>query len=272
MGVMPLLCKYSRALATNDSTMDIADVIARATLTITALNGRDKESVEEWLRNLRKGKLASIGTMPAMVGNQDNTVTIQPFQATASTLTDLIEYHQYLKAGLFNELGLNSNYNMKRESINSNESQLNDDMLHPLIDDMLKMRKEFCEQVNEMFGTNISVEYDSAWKDNEIENEAAIEAIEAEAETTEDIANETDNIEAAPENEEVLIDETENEETVADEVPAEEEDTEEVDTEEVAECDILPEVIEGLTEAVETLADAISEDAPAEEKKEGDTE
>ena len=65
----------------------------------------------------------------------------------------------------------------------------------------------------------------------------------------------------------MLIDETENEETVADEVPAEEEVIEEV-----AENDILPEVIEGLTEAVETLADAISEDAPAEETKEGDTE
>ena len=263
MGVMPMLCKYARALATNDSTMDIADVIARATLTITALNGRDKESVEEWLRNLRKGKLASIGTMPAMVGNQDNTVTIQPFQATASTLTDLIEYHQYLKAGLFNELGLNSNYNMKRESINSNESQLNDDMLHPLIDDMLKMRKEFCEQVNEMFGTNISVDFDSAWKDKEIENEVAIDAMET--------ANETDNTEAAQQDEDVLIDESENEETV----PAEEfEDQPEEQTEdqtEGTETDILPEIVEPIVEALEDIKDAIEgEEVPSEETKEGE--
>lgn len=263
MGVMPLLHRYSRALATNDSTMDIADVLARATLTITALTSRDKESAEEWLRNIRKGKLAAIGELPAMAGNQDRSINIQPFQSTASTLTDLIEYHQYLKAGLFNELGLNSNYNMKREAINSNESQLNDDMLHPLIDDMLKMRKEFCEKVNDMFGTDISVEFDSAWMDNKIENKVALDVMESEAEAADQVTNETDNSEAAPETDEELITETENEE-ITEEAPDEEEKTEEVTTE----TDILPEVISELTDAVEELADAITDDGSGE--KEGE--
>ena len=267
-GIMPLLMRYCSQLVENDVTMNVADILARATLTITALTDTDRQSVEQWFKKIRKGELGAIGELPAMAGNQDRSVNIQPFQSTASTLTDLIEYHQYLKAGLYNELGLNSNYNMKRESINSNESQLNDDMLHPLIDDMLKMRREALEQVNEMFGTNITVDFDSAWKDNEIENEVAIEAMEAEAETTEEVANETDNIEAAPETEEVLIDETENEETITDEVPAEEEIAEEVTTE----TDILPEAVEELAEAVTELADAINEDQTeeAEETKEGE--
>ena len=271
-GIMPLLMRYCSQLVENDITMNVADILARATLTITALTDTDRQSVEQWFKKIRKGELGAIGELPAMAGNQDRSVNIQPFQSTASTLTDLIEYHQYLKAGLYNELGLNSNYNMKRESINSNESQLNDDMLHPLIDDMLKMRREALEQVNEMFGTNITVDFDSAWKDNEIENEVAIEAMEAEAETTEEVANETENIEAAPETDEVLIDETENEETITDEVPAEEEeaaaDVEEDGT--AVETDILPEAIEDLADAVETLAEAVSEDAPAEETKEGE--
>ena len=267
-GIMPLLMRYCSQLVENDITMNVADILARATLTITALTDTDRQSVEQWFKKIRKGELGAIGELPAMAGNQDRSVNIQPFQSTASTLTDLIEYHQYLKAGLYNELGLNSNYNMKRESINSNESQLNDDMLHPLIDDMLKMRREALEQVNEMFGTNITVDFDSAWKDNEIENEVAIEAMEAEAETTEEVANETDNIEAAPETEEVLIDETENEETITDEVSAEEEVAEEV----TPETDILPEAVEELAEAVTELADAITEDQTeeAEETKEGE--
>ena len=267
-GIMPLLMRYCSQLVENDITMNVADILARATLTITAITDTDRQSVEQWFKKIRKGELGAIGELPAMAGNQDRSVNIQPFQSTASTLTDLIEYHQYLKAGLYNELGLNSNYNMKRESINSNESQLNDDMLHPLIDDMLKMRREALEQVNEMFGTNITVEFDSAWKDNEIENEVAIEAMEAEADTTNEVANETDNIEAALESEEVLIDETENEETITDEVPAEEEIAEEV----TPETDILPEAVEELAEAVTELADVITEDHTdeAEETKEGD--
>ena len=271
-GIMPLLMRYCSQLVENDITMNVADILARATLTITALTDTDRQSVEQWFKKIRKGELGAIGELPAMAGNQDRSVNIQPFQSTASTLTDLIEYHQYLKAGLYNELGLNSNYNMKRESINSNESQLNDDMLHPLIDDMLKMRREALEQVNEMFGTNITVEFDSAWKDNEIENEMMLEGMEAQTESLE-TANETDNIEAAPETEEVLIDETENEETLTTDTESVE-DTATVEEEngETVETDILPEAVEELAEAVTELADAITEDQTdeAEDTKEGD--
>lgn len=260
VGIMPLLMRYATQLVENDVTMNIADILARATLTITALSGRDRESVEQWLKRIRRGELAAIGELPAMIGNQDRNVNIQPFQSTASTLTDLIEYHQYLKAGLFNELGLNSNYNMKRESINSNESQLNDDMLHPFIDEMLKERREALEKVNEMFGTNITVDFDSAWKDNEIENEAAIDSIEART----DGNNETDNIEAAPVYEEVLIDEPENED-MTESVPEDETEPTPDDTER------LIEAVESVAEAVESLqADDTEDDEPEDETKDGD--
>ena len=205
-----------------------------------------------------------------MIGNQDRSINITPFQSVAGILTDLIEERQYVKASFFNELGLNSNYNMKRESINSNESQLNDDMLHPLIDTMLAMRKEALEEVNAMFGTNITVEFNSAWADNEIENDLTMEVMEAEADQITEAPEETDNIEAAPEEKEVSIDETENEEST-EEISAEEEVTEEVE-EEGPETDILPEAVEELTEAVNELTEALTSDdqEEAEETKEGE--
>ena len=67
---------------------------------------------------------------------------------------------------------------MKRESINSNEAQLNDDMLLPLIDDMLKNRQDALDKVNDMFGTDISVELNSAWEDNQIELDKAQETLD----------------------------------------------------------------------------------------------
>ena len=97
---------------------------------------------------------------------------------------NLIELEQYLKASWYNELGLNANYNMKRESINSGESQLNNDMLIPLVDDMLKRRKEGAEKVNNMFGTNITVELASAWEDNQEEIDEALEEGTEESEET----------------------------------------------------------------------------------------
>ena len=256
-GLIPLLSRYVSQLVENEVTFNVADIMARAMLTITATDNQSKESIELWLKRLRKGDIGAIGELPSMVGNQDRSINITPFQSVASTLTDLIEYHQYLKAGLFNELGLNGNYNMKREAINSNESQLNDDMLHPLIDDMLKMRKEFCDQVNEMFGTNISVEFDSAWEDNELENEAALEAVEAEAEGAEDVASEGEG----------FIDESVDEEQPDVEIEEDEEVPEEEQTEVPSE-DIKEEVIDALAEVIiDQIDEAPAEDQEDEEKE-----
>lgn len=197
VGLMPMLLKYCTQMVENDITMGIADVWARATIAISAVDDNTKESAELWLKNLQKGKLGVIGEAPFLAANQNENLRVNNIGTVAGTLTDLIEYHQYLKAGLFNELGLNSNYNMKREAIMSNETKLNDDALHPLIDTMLACRKEAAEEINRLFGTNISVEFNSAWEDNEKENEAVMQQIEAVAdqanEVTEDDTTIPDN-------------------------------------------------------------------------------
>ena len=200
-GLMPLISKYSAMLVENDISLNIASIMSRATMILSAADDRTRASAEEFIKRLFEGDLKVIGETPFLVANQDKSLSINQLTHANDTLTQLIEYHQYIKASLYNELGLQSNYNMKRESINSNESQLNEDQLHPLIDNMLKERKEGLERVNNMFGTNISVSFDSAWEINEKEEQAAIKKMEAEAEQGE---------------------ETPAEETPAEETPAEE--------------------------------------------------
>lgn len=110
-----------------------------------------------------------------MLGTQSNGIGIetQPYGNTGSTnaIQNLIELQQYLKASQYNDLGLNANYNMKREALNTTESQLNDDALMPFIDDMIANREEGLDQFNKMFGTHIKVKKSSAWMDNQIEND-----------------------------------------------------------------------------------------------------
>ena len=69
---------------------------------------------------------------------------------------------------------------MKREAINSAESRLNDDILHPTIDVMLQCRKKAVEKINKMFGTNITVELNSVWEQNKIEEDLLLQYQEAE--------------------------------------------------------------------------------------------
>lgn len=187
-GLMPMIKKYSAMLVENDISLNIASIMSRATMILSAADDKTKASAELFIKHLFEGNLDVIGETPFLAANQDKSLSINQLTKANDTLTQLIEYHQYIKASLYNELGLQSNYNMKRESINSNESQLNEDQLHPLIDDMLKERKEGLERVNKMFGTNISVSFNSAWEINEKEEQAAIKKIEAEAKIEEKAA------------------------------------------------------------------------------------
>lgn len=236
-GILPLLKKYCSLMVENDITMNIADIMSRATLILSAADDNTKQSAELFIKKLFDGELKVIGETPFLVANQDNALTVNQLANVSTQLTNLIEYHQYLKAGLYNELGLQSNYNMKRESINSNESQLNEDMLHPLIDNMLKERQDALEKVNAMFGTEITVQFNSAWEINEREETAAIEQIEATAETTEEVAD-------TPE---VAVDQTE--ETITDDSTEEIETTEET-PEKTVEVTITEDAIEEIAEKV----------------------
>lgn len=255
VGLMPLLLKYCTQMVENDITMSIADIWSRASVAMSAADDQTKESAELWLKRLRKGELGVIGEAPFLAGNQNESLRTNPIGTVAGTLTDLIEYHQYLKAGLYNEIGLNSNYNMKREAIMSNETKLNDDALHPLIDTMLACRKEAAEEINKLFGTEITVEFNSAWEDNEKENEAVMNQIEAVAEGDEAIADDIAPEEDVPE---VIDDQTEDEA----------EDTADAEVEEVSEE--VPEteaVIEAIETAAEVIAEAIAEGDTPEEKE-----
>lgn len=85
-------------------------------------------------------------------------------------VADFIELEQYFLSRFLNEIGLSSNYNMKRESLNSNETQLEGDNEITLIQDMLKCREEMVEKYNKMYGKNAKVKLSPLWMNNRVEN------------------------------------------------------------------------------------------------------
>ena len=79
----------------------------------------------------------------------------------------MLELHKRTFSNLWNELGIRSNGEGKRESLASEEVTASDGILLPLIDDMLEERENALEKINKMFDTNISVKLDSSWEDIE---------------------------------------------------------------------------------------------------------
>ena len=166
LGLLPLYERYATGLTENELSMYIATINLRITSIISASDDNTKKSAEKFLEDITSGKLGIIAENAFLDG-----IRSQPIRGSSGddTITSLIEHEQYLKASWYNEIGLNANYNMKRESINSGESQLNNDMLMPLIDSMLYCREEALKKVNAMYDTNITVRKSSSWEDNQIE-------------------------------------------------------------------------------------------------------
>lgn len=183
MGMLPMFNKYASMMVENELSINIATINARIVSLIGAGDDKTLKSAQEFIKKIIDGDLSVIGDNIFFDG-----VRTQPYASTGNTnvLTNLIELEQYLRASWFNDLGLNANYNMKRESLNSAESQLNDDMLLPLIDDMLRCRSEAVDKINDMFGTSITVSLASSWEDNQIEVDEAQDAIDSEPTETDE--------------------------------------------------------------------------------------
>ena len=177
-GLLPLFRKYGTALLENELSMNIVSIMTRVQALISASDDRVKESANLYLKRVFDGDLGIIGDLSMM-----ENLKVQPYanNGTNQQIKNLIEYEQYLKASEFNEIGLDANYNMKRETLTDSENAMNRDALRPLIDDMMECRQEGVKAINAMFGTSISVSLASAWEDNEKELELEHEIMESEA-------------------------------------------------------------------------------------------
>lgn len=165
-GLALIFKKYGCMLVENTLTIYSLLKTARASLLLSATDDKTKKECELFIDKLESGDIYCIGENPFFEGVKVHST----MQGSAGLINQFIELEQYIKASCLNEIGLNANYNMKRESLNSAESALNDDFLIPLIDNMLACRKDFVNKVNNMYGTDITVELNSAWLTNKLED------------------------------------------------------------------------------------------------------
>lgn len=167
-GLVPMFTKYAELLVENDITFRSMSINARLATILSASDDVTKEAAKKYLKDLEDGEIGIIGEGAFFDG-----IKSQPAASAGSQkVIDLIEYNQYLKASWLNDIGIEANYNMKREALGSDEVKLNIKALLPLAENMLECRKKGVEKVNAMFGTDISVEFSGVWEDTaeEVEN------------------------------------------------------------------------------------------------------
>lgn len=189
-GLLSIHSKYASEIAENEVSMWVGNILTRTPWVLSAQDNKTKESAKEFIENIYNGQLSII---QENIGQFFEGVKEHQLSTSQTyNLGGLVQLHQYYKSEWFNQIGLNAMQNgMKKEAISDSEEQMNQDILKPLVDTMLECRKDFCDRANKKYGLDISVDFDSAWKDNEIELEATLEALVNEDEEPEETTEET---------------------------------------------------------------------------------
>ena len=165
-GLLHIFNKYGSLLIENQITMLMTDYNYRMPFTISTQDDNTAQSAKEYLNKIIEGSLGVIGEAKLF----DSLKVIPTSTKGVNSFADLFGYQQFIEAELNNIIGLATNNNMKRERLTSNEIDVNKNATYPLIDNMLRNRKQAVEKINEMFDLNIDVEFSSIW--NSGDNEA----------------------------------------------------------------------------------------------------
>lgn len=170
--LIDVVSKHVAMLTENETSMIICDILARANGIISAKDDTQHDSVMLYLKQLFNGRIMPVKS-DTFTG--DNLESV-PFGTSHYMLTDLIEYEQYIKSCLYAELGIQLNYNMKRESLNSSETTLDREILKPYIDNMLETQNNDFKMLSDFWEleTPITVEKGSIWAEiDEIRDETS---------------------------------------------------------------------------------------------------
>lgn len=160
IGLMPILQKYGVLMLDTEISLNTISVLSRITLLISATDDRSKASADLFVKKILDGDFSVIGSNAMFEGVKMHTSST----TNGNIVNQLVELMQYYRGTFFNELGLQANFNMKREHLTADEVAMNIDTLLPFVENMYNERVRAVSAINETFGTEIVVDYSGAWK------------------------------------------------------------------------------------------------------------
>lgn len=169
LGLLPMFSRYGTLLNESEITMILATVNKRVDNLISVSDDNTAESARVYLKKIFDGELGYI-----FENKLYDSLKYNPNSNSKSVhLSDLVEFTQYIKASLYNEIGLNANHNMKKERMITKELEINSNSIFPLVDNMLENRVNAIEKINKKYDLDITVELNSSWggRNNPLDDE-----------------------------------------------------------------------------------------------------
>lgn len=159
LGLIPIYNKHHTMLVENDINMMVWGYNSRSQRIISASDDKTKESAKSYLDKIIDGELGIIGENAVLEGVKIHGAN----SSQGVSITTMIEFQQYQKASLYNEVGLSANFNMKRERLIDSEVEAGEDSLFPFVFNMMKCRLKGIDLLNELYNTDINIDFGSVW-------------------------------------------------------------------------------------------------------------
>ena len=192
-GLYTLVAKTATMLADGDLSISVAQKNKRLINILAAEDQNTKNSIDIVIKKQYAGEPYAV-VMKSLIDNVQSVPIIE--KGTNQDLMQLIEAQQYILSHFYESLGLQTHDQMKRERLITAEVNDNDNIAKLNIDNILASIQSGLQEVNNKFGTEITVKLNPILI---VEEEPAPEETSEEApeETSEEAPEETS--EEAPE-------------------------------------------------------------------------
>lgn len=166
LGMLPVLKKYSKFINESELTLYITNIWKRASKLISASDDLTLNSARTFINKMEQGEIGIISTNPII-----DSLNVSNESVTTVSMGDLIQYDNYFKSLLFNEIGLSYNKQMKKERLITSEVEQDQDTNKPVIENMLACRIMGIEKVNRKFNLNITADISESWGNSKPEED-----------------------------------------------------------------------------------------------------
>lgn len=187
-GLYNLISQTATLLADNIISINCNQINSRVLAFVTADSESQAVAGEAVMKRMYAGK-------PYQILRSDliDKINVNPLNTSSvgTNLTQLVELHNYIIANFFQSIGIKSNNVMKRERLINSEIDSQNDYLKISLLEILTSWQAGFDKVNELYGTDISVNLNPALLDELLEDSTSDEMVNGEVRVDE--LNSTEN-------------------------------------------------------------------------------
>lgn len=147
-----ITCNYAFKIADALRSIDVHTQSIKRPFAITC-NEKDRKSVETQINNVSDNEIAIFGTQSLMDGKNISVLNLSGSCFLPDMWANVKNYFNQC----YSALGINNSFSEKRERMIVPESTGEENVIHHTLESAFFCREKACEQINKMYGLNISV-------------------------------------------------------------------------------------------------------------------